>query len=101
MRKRIFVCIMSAVASLSLVLPVSAASAKRMNYARQYTDVNGDGICDYFVDKNGDGICDNCTGIGRRGGRYFVDSNGDGICDNYNKQGGWCGRRGRQGCGRF
>lgn len=33
-----------------------------------FTDINGDGVCDYHGT--------NCGG-------YFVDADGDGVCDNY------------------
>ncbi len=36
----------------------------------QFTDSNGDGICDNYKDADGDGICDN-----------YKDADGDGICD--------------------
>ena len=101
--KRVLVGI--AAAALVLSVSVTGAFAAGWGHGRNYTDANGDGVCDnytgggrYFVDANGDGVCDNCTGCGRYfvdadgdgvcdncagGGRYFVDANGDGVCDNH------------------
>ena len=54
-----------------------------------YTDEDGDGVCDYcgtacgyrhYADENGDGLCDNC-GIAC-GYRHYADEDGDGVCDN-------------------
>ena len=110
MKRKVFVWMMAAAATMSLTMPVSAAvSNKTTHTARyRYVDANGDGICDYFTDKDGDGICDNCNWEGRPGngcGRYFVDKDGDGICDNYavrgTGRGAGRGRRGGQGRGRF
>lgn len=55
-----------------------------------YTDVDGDGICDScgggngagFADADGDGICDHRES-GTGNGAGYVDADGDGICDNY------------------
>ena len=53
-----------------------------------YTDEDGDGVCDYcgtacgyrhYADENGDGLCDNCgTACGYR---HYADEDGDGVCD--------------------
>lgn len=67
---------------------------------RNFTDEDGDGVCDYaactFVDADGDGVCDNagmCAGRGANGmrtgrgangyGANFIDEDGNGICDNF------------------
>jgi len=69
-----------------------------------FTDKNGDGICDHrqgkgnrgrnFTDANKDGACDHLATRGnQRTGRNFVDANNDGVCDHLAERG-----RGR-GCG--
>ncbi len=54
----------------------------------------GYGACGYganFTDADGDGICDNRAGYGVN----FTDADGDGICDNWatGRAGGCCGGR--------
>ena len=70
-----------------------------------YTDVDGDGICDYagrnclFMDADGNRIA------GYAAKPFYTDADGDGICDNY--AAGMCARGGagrgngfRRRCGR-
>ncbi|MGP8329811.1 MAG: hypothetical protein ACT6FF_05790 [Methanosarcinaceae archaeon] len=47
------------VAVLLMLATIGTAAA-----GPNYTDSDGDGICDFFVDEDGDGINDNCTGDG-------------------------------------
>ena len=83
----------------SLIVAFAAMGTFAYGYNRSgnYTDSNGDGICDNrgangcgrgvnFDDEDGDGLCDNrgANGCGR--GRNFADANGDGVCDNYGKR---------------
>ena len=119
--KKVFAGILTA----ALVLSIGTTSAFMANsepeetsstnvdraIACNYTDTDGDGICDNrdttsgtncngtgknFVDADGDGICDNrgtasgtnCNSTGKN----FVDADGDGICDNYTS--GTCQRKG-------
>lgn len=59
------------------------AAGKAVTACPQFTDNNGDAVCDNlntrpsFTDENEDGICDN-----RANGAGFTDDNEDGICDN-------------------
>ena len=89
MMKRALLGVVAAVAALS----IGGASAFAAGFGAgwNYTDADGDGVCDYagsdcvYADANGDGLCDGCgvyhgsclTGDGK----YFVDADGDGICD--------------------
>lgn len=92
--------VLSAVTVLSIgATSVFAAGSRN---GRNYTDTDGDGVCDNrvtascvnsekcptasFVDEDNDGICDN-RGIGKgqnagQGNGSFVDDDNDGICDN-------------------
>lgn len=92
--------VLSAVTVLSIgATSVFAAGSRN---GRNYTDADGDGVCDNrasascvnsencptanFVDEDNDGICDNRgTGRGQNAGQgngNFVDEDNDGICDN-------------------
>ena len=92
--------VLSAVTVLSIgATSVFAAGSRN---GRNYTDADGDGVCDNrasascvnsescptanFVDEDNDGICDTRgTGRGQNAGLSngnFVDEDNDGICDN-------------------
>lgn len=103
------------VIAAGMVLSIGATSAFAVGpgSGRNFTDQNGDGICDYggstcrYTDADNDGICDSCgmeahCGIAQNGyGRNFVDADGDGVCDHYAvSQGAGQGRRARGGCRR-
>ena len=79
---------------------VAGAAAAGSDAGRNFSDTDGDGICDNqityqssseapgetgrnYVDADSDGVCDNCNagqGSGEAG-RNYVDADGDGICD--------------------
>ena len=72
-----------------LVIGTAAAFAGDGFHGRNFTDANGDGVCDNYVtgqcgagfaDTDGDGVCDNCGA--EQCGAGFTDADGDGICDN-------------------
>ena len=71
-----------------LVIGVTSAFAAGPGSRKNFTDANGDGICDYrenvcrYMDTNADGICDR-TGNGSR----YTDVDGDGVCDHATRQG--------------
>ena len=78
--KRILTGIVAA--ALVLCLGVTGALAAGRGQGRNFTDANGDEICDLY------------TG----GGRCFVDADGDGVCDNYTGVGhGWGAGHGCRG----
>lgn len=104
--------ILSAAAIAAAVTAVGATSAfaAGTGAGRNFTDTNGDNICDNcavnqtdcilqngtgknYADTDHDGICD-------RTGRRFTDADGDGVCDHAAGQGlrqgkGFRGGRGR------
>lgn len=99
--------IFTGVAAAALVLTLGAVSfsAAETVKGRFFTDLDGDGVCDFsgrgcaFADEDGDGICDfynGQIGSGANQGQNFADDNNDGICDNYSQN--RCGGFGR-GCG--
>ncbi|MCI8622428.1 MAG: hypothetical protein HFG26_02045 [Provencibacterium sp.] len=82
-------------AATVLAIGVTSAFAAAPVAGQNFTDADGDGICDYFgsacdyADTDNDGVCDNC-GRYHKGcmaangyGGNFVDADGDGVCDNY------------------
>ena len=85
------------VLSLGTVSVFAAGPGCKSNF----TDTDGNGICDYadgvcaYADTDGDGICDSCgTGHGNcltGHGLAFADADEDGICDNCGTYH-WCGR---------
>lgn len=62
---------------LMVSVTVTGAVAANGNPGTNYTDKNGDGICDWY--KSG---CNSVREAGEKG-QNFVDENGDGACDNY------------------
>ena len=71
-----------------LVIGTAAAFAGDGFHGRNFTDANGDGVCDNYVtgqcgagfaDTDGDGVCDNCGA--EQCGAGFTDADGDGVCD--------------------
>lgn len=99
--------IFTGVAAAALVLTLGAVSfsAAETVKGRFFTDLDGDGICDFsgrgcaFADEDNDGICDfynEQIGSGANQGQNFADDNNDDICDNYSQN--RCGGFGR-GCG--
>ncbi len=116
-------------AALVLSIGGATALAATPRGGANYTDIDGNGICDNigsysnFIDQDGDGICDNTglnteMGRGKNGGRfadndgdgvndnigsgnggYFTDDDGDGECDNIGTRQGQ-GRNAGQGKGR-
>ena len=78
--KKLFAGILTAALVLSAGTMNAFAAGHGCHY--NYTDANGDGVCDFanencaFVDDIGDGICDLVhTACG------FIDENEDGVCD--------------------
>ena len=94
------------VLAAAVILSVGAASADAAGpgAGRNFTDRDGDGVCDLaggicrFVDEDQDGRCDSC-GLCRED-CCFTDADGDGICGQRmglgrGRGGGFRGGRGR------
>lgn len=123
MKKRILVCIVSA---LLLIMAVGAssvsASMRSTDCSRVCSQISQQAACianrsaecrfsaqgANFVDADQDGVCDNRTKKGCSAqGANFVDADQDGVCDNRTEEGcsmqnrarvrqGGCGRRGNR-----
>ncbi len=74
-----------------LTLGTTSVLAAGPGYGRNWTDTNGNGICDFaestgrYLDADQDGIWDRARQAGYC--KHFIDADGDGICDNYGGQG--------------
>ena len=106
--KKAFLSVFAAVLVLSL--GTAAAFAAEFGSGRNFTDADGDGVCDrvngmcVYADADGDGVCNVCGADHRKclteDGKNFVDANGDGVCDNCGDCH-WCSGTGTGCCGNF
>ncbi len=104
--------ILSAAAMAAVVTAVGTTSAfaSGTGTGKNFTDANGDNVCDNcavnqtdcilqngtgknYADTDHDGICD-------RTGKHFTDADGDGVCDHAAGQGLRQGRGFRDGRGK-
>ena len=71
--KRIMMFALAAVTALSIGMTGTLAAGAGMG--RNFSDTDGDGICDYFA------VCHNAAPSAY--GANYIDADGDGVCDHF------------------